>query len=80
MGHTHQPDRILEKGNIYFNPGSWTRYADIDSVAELTLKDLKNEKAFPYKLNYVRVEQRPNGNLQADMICFEEEKASWNKP
>jgi UDP-2,3-diacylglucosamine pyrophosphatase LpxH len=77
MGHTHLPDRVEDGPFRYFNPGSWMRYVDSDDLKGLTLEDRKRENAFPYQLNYVRVEQRPDHTLHADMICFEEAKASF---
>jgi UDP-2,3-diacylglucosamine pyrophosphatase LpxH len=75
FGHTHQPDEWRgSNGNWdggYFNPGSWTRYVDLDKV-NLTLEDLKNEADFPYQLNFIRIEQSKSGKLRADKICFEE--------
>lgn len=76
MGHTHQPDVLREEQNSYFNPGSWTRYADIENLPDLTMEDLKNEAAYPYQLNYVRVEGGPDGVRCADMRLFEEGKGS----
>jgi hypothetical protein len=72
MGHTHQPDRIVDGDRRYFNPGSWTRYVDSASIGLLTLEDLKDEADFPYQLNYVRVEAGASGALGAEMIPFEE--------
>jgi len=76
FGHTHQPDEWRgSNGNLaggYFNPGSWTRYVDLDKVYNLKLADLENENDFPYQLNFIRVEQSASGTLRADKICFEE--------
>ncbi len=81
MGHTHQPDELREKGNVYFNPGSWIRFADIESIPDLTMEDLRNEAAYPYQLNYVRVEGGPEGIRSAEMLLFEEDKGSLgNRP
>lgn len=81
FGHTHQPDEYRgKKGDWdggYFNPGSWTRYADVRDMANLTLDDLVDEKDFPYQLNYIQVEKTPSGVLRADKICFE--KMDGNK-
>lgn len=79
MGHTHQPDELREGANFYFNPGSWIRYADIESIPNLTLEHLKNEAAYPYQLNYVRVEGGPEGVRRAEMLLFEEEAGSVGK-
>jgi UDP-2,3-diacylglucosamine pyrophosphatase LpxH len=70
FGHTHQPDRLEEKGKQYFNPGSWTRYVEMDDMAGLSLADLKNEADFPYALNFVRVEKTSTGNVAAQLHCF----------
>jgi len=76
FGHTHQPDEWRGTyGNLdggYFNPGSWTRYVDLDKIQNLKLADLENEDDFPYQLNFIRVEQSNSGALRADKICFEE--------
>lgn len=76
FGHTHQPDEWRGSNanwdGGYFNPGSWTRYVDLDKIKNLKLDDLKREEDFPYQLNFIRVEQRPSGQLRADKICFEE--------
>lgn len=72
LGHTHCPDdwRWDElPGKRYFNPGSWTRYAEIDKQARLSLADLKDEAAFPYALNYVRIATSPAG-LDAQMQAY----------
>ena len=71
FGHTHQPDELRSEDNVYFNPGSWTRYVDISDMAKLKLADLSNEKDFPYELNYVRVELKADGSIFAVMNCFE---------
>jgi UDP-2,3-diacylglucosamine pyrophosphatase LpxH len=68
MGHTHQPDRIDLDNCVYYNPGSWTRYLDLrGTTTKVTLEDLRNEAAYPYQLNVVRVEN-VNGSLQSAMI------------
>lgn len=76
FGHTHQPDEWRGSNGTwdggYFNPGSWTRYVDLDKVKNLTLKDLEREEDFPYQLNFIRIEQTQSGSLKADKICFEE--------
>ena len=46
LGHTHCPDDWCWSelpGKRYFNPGSWTRYAEIDRQARLSLAELKDE-------------------------------------
>jgi UDP-2,3-diacylglucosamine pyrophosphatase LpxH len=72
MGHTHQPDEMQVGRGVYFNTGSWTRYADVDLMDNLTMDDLKQEDKFPYQLNYVRVERKADHGLEAAMICFEQ--------
>ena len=76
FGHTHQPDEWRGSSGKwdggYFNPGSWTRYVDLDKVKNLTMKDLEKEADFPYQLNFIRIEQSQSGKLRADKICFEE--------
>lgn len=71
FGHTHQPDEYRDGDKVYFNPGSWTRYVDITDMPKLKLADLSNEKDFPFELNYVRVERKPDGSLSAVMNCVE---------
>jgi hypothetical protein len=64
LGHTHLPDKLnFNGGKQYFNPGSWTRYADVSTQKHLKLKDLQDESAYPYQLNYVRVEMGGAGVL-----------------
>jgi UDP-2,3-diacylglucosamine pyrophosphatase LpxH len=76
FGHTHQPDEWRgvhgTSAGGYFNPGSWTRYVDVSRMPHLKLADLKNERDFPYQLNFIRVEQTSSGSLRADKICFEQ--------
>lgn len=73
MGHTHQPDQAeLNDGALYFNPGCWTRYLELDVNQNISLADLKNEDQYPYQLNYIRVAPQPDGDLSATMICFEQ--------
>lgn len=73
MGHTHQPDFLNIEGRCYFNPGSWTKYVDLEkdpgALDHLTLEDFKSEKDFPYQLNYVRVECGGDHAIKAEMIC-----------
>lgn len=72
LGHTHCPDDWCWSelpGKRYFNPGSWTRYAEIDRQARLSLAELKDEAAFPYALNYVRVAAGTAG-LDAQMQAY----------
>jgi len=74
MGHTHQPDEMREGDKAYFNPGSWTRYVEIEKTSSLKLSDLKDESRFPYQLNYVRFEKRDD-QLLAEFKLFKENKA-----
>lgn len=83
FGHTHQPDEwrgsaTWEGG--YFNPGSWTRYIDLDKWPNLTLTDLEKEEDFPFQLNFIRIEQTQTRTLRADKICFEEESGARFAP
>jgi UDP-2,3-diacylglucosamine pyrophosphatase LpxH len=71
MGHTHQPDRVQAENGVYYNPGSWTRYIEIEKTDKLTLEDLKDESRFPYRLNYVRVERQENGSLASELITHD---------
>lgn len=73
MGHTHQPDIFPYDGGIYYNPGSWTRYWELDPDQHITLADLKDESQYPYRLSVVRVEE-VGGVLQSEMITIE----SWD--
>jgi len=70
LGHTHIPEQLDEDGRKYYNPGSWTRY--VDDPSSLKLDDLANELAYPYRLNYIRVEEI-GGRLQSDFICIEKQ-------
>lgn len=72
FGHTHQPDEDHSDSGAYYNPGSWTRYVDVATMAALTLEDLRNEGDFPYQLNYVQVRNCGEGlPLESKMINFE---------
>ena len=73
MGHTHQPDVWSLGEKRYYNPGSWTRFADISKQAALTLEKLKDESKFPYQLNVVWVEDIGDGTLRSEMKTFEED-------
>lgn len=79
FGHTHQPDEYREAGGIYFNPGSWTRYVELDRLdRDLTIEDLRDESRFPYELNYVRVEETASGALEgAELRCYERQGPRW---
>jgi UDP-2,3-diacylglucosamine pyrophosphatase LpxH len=71
MGHTHQPDdRESDGGGRYYNPGSWTRFVDYEKNPGLTLDDLKDDKAFPFQLNFVRVEKLANDSLKSEQITY----------
>jgi UDP-2,3-diacylglucosamine pyrophosphatase LpxH len=78
FGHTHQPDEVRNDDGAYFNPGSWTRYEEIENFGKLSLEDLKDETAYPYALNYIRVEQTRKDNLHAEKLCFD--SSSRRKP
>lgn len=71
MGHTHQPDEADLEGGRYFNPGCWTRYLEAEDGERITLEQLRDESQFPYQLNYVRVQSRADGTLDATMITFD---------
>jgi UDP-2,3-diacylglucosamine pyrophosphatase LpxH len=71
LGHTHQPDRQEFNGKAYYNTGSWTRFVPYKDVPDLTLDDLKREEDYPYQLNYVRVERKPDDTLVGSMIRFD---------
>lgn len=71
MGHTHQPHAWAFGERRYYNPGSWTRYADISTQDTLTLEKLKDESKFPYQLNYIWVEEAGGGPLKSEMKTFE---------
>jgi hypothetical protein len=69
LGHTHLPQRIEKGDRRYYNPGSWTRY--VDNASALTFEQLKDESAFPYELNYVRVEDVGEPALRSEMVNFQ---------
>jgi UDP-2,3-diacylglucosamine pyrophosphatase LpxH len=70
MGHTHQEDELKGDGFVYFNPGSWTRYLELQEGRRVTLDELKDETKYPYALNMVRVEP-VGGELRASMVCVD---------
>ena len=72
MGHTHQPDEKRSQRGVYYNTGSWTRYAELSQMEDLTLENLRHEEKFPYQLNYVRVERLADNSLKSEMICYEQ--------
>jgi len=62
MGHTHQPDDIeLSAGGRYLKPGSWTSYLELTPGARVTFDDLRDERRYPYHLNWSARMQRSNG-------------------
>jgi predicted phosphodiesterase len=72
MGHTHLPDDQPFDNGRYLNPGSWTRYLDLEKHPPLRLDDLRDEARFPYELNYVVVEAtETDSRLVARRECFE---------
>jgi UDP-2,3-diacylglucosamine pyrophosphatase LpxH len=72
MGHTHIPDSVSLTQGKYHNPGSWTRYLDLESNPGVTLEDLKDEAKFPFALNYVQVDAPPgDGPLTSQLLTFE---------
>jgi UDP-2,3-diacylglucosamine pyrophosphatase LpxH len=72
LGHTHLPDTLdVEGGKQYFNPGSWTRYADLTTQQGLTLTDLRDESRYPYSLKYVWAESRDTG-VRATLETYRE--------
>jgi UDP-2,3-diacylglucosamine pyrophosphatase LpxH len=78
FGHTHQPDEVrFPEGRVYFNPGSWTRYVDLERANAFTLDDLRREDQFPYQLNYVRVEEGVGDLLKAEMVCYQEQPMAY---
>lgn len=74
MGHTHQPDDHKLDGGHYFNPGCWTRYLQAEDGEKITLEQLRDERWFPYQLNYVRVQALAGGGLDARMVMFDEQE------
>jgi UDP-2,3-diacylglucosamine pyrophosphatase LpxH len=69
LGHTHLPEIVPDGTRFYYNPGSWTRY--VDNAKSLTLKQLEDEGHFPYRLNYIRVEDIGAGRLRSEFTCIE---------
>ena len=78
MGHTHLPDECFATHKVkYFNPGSWTRYADVSQLEGLVLDDLRDEAKFPYALNYIQVQQPDvDGQVAASRLTFESSAGS----
>jgi hypothetical protein len=75
FGHTHLSQVHKQGLRRYYNPGSWTRYVDATKTGTLRLKDLEREEAFPFELNFVRVEDTGNETLHAEMVCIETRNA-----
>lgn len=72
MGHTHQPDeQVLAEGARYHNPGSWTRYMEIEPGQRVTLAQLEREDLYPFQLNATRVERLPEGRLRSETLCVD---------
>jgi UDP-2,3-diacylglucosamine pyrophosphatase LpxH len=69
LGHTHLPQTVVDGTRLYYNPGSWTRY--VEDATSLTLEQLKDESRFPYRLNYIRVEDTGGNTLRSEFICIE---------
>ncbi|MBL8299100.1 MAG: metallophosphoesterase [Rhodanobacteraceae bacterium] len=80
LGHTHVPDELqVSNPARYFNPGSWTRYVDVEQHPELSLDDLRDESRFPYALNFVDVRCLGAGQpLQATLSCFDQQAAEFS--
>lgn len=79
MGHTHIPDKFLLNDKAwYYNPGSWTRYVDLQAHPEITLAQLGSESRFPYSLKYVRIDApQDGGRLVASLETFEEKSEGF---
>lgn len=78
MGHTHIPDDYHVTQSVrYFNPGSWTRYVDLEKHPEISVDDLRSEADFPYSLKYVQIDIMAGGTLSATMETFKEESAKF---
>lgn len=75
MGHTHLTDEKRFEHGHYLNPGSWTRYLDLEQHPNLKLEDLKDETRYPYALNYITVNCAGSGApIDARLECFEKSK------
>jgi UDP-2,3-diacylglucosamine pyrophosphatase LpxH len=74
FGHTHLAQTVEHGSRRYYNPGSWTRYAN--NAVSLTLEQLKDESRFPYALNCVRVEDAGSDNLLSEMMCVDKFSAA----
>lgn len=76
MGHTHIWDEFqIAKNVIYLNPGSWTRFVDLNLFPGLSLDDLRDETRFPYSLRYVQIETNGKSQLVATLKIFKEQAA-----
>lgn len=72
MGHTHLPDDQPFDNGRYLNPGSWTRYLDLEKHPHPSLENLRDEARFPYELNYIVVDADTDDTpLAARLECFE---------
>lgn len=79
MGHTHIQDEcfVTHKAR-YYNPGSWTRYVDLEAHPDIRLSDLGKEASFPYSLKYVQIDAPPGGGaLASSLETFEEQAADF---
>jgi len=79
MGHTHIPDDCAVTHKAwYYNPGSWTRYVDLEAHPGVKLADLGKEASFPYSLKYVRVDAPGDGGpLVSSLETFDEQAADF---
>lgn len=79
IGHTHiQDDCAVTHKAHYYNPGSWTRYVDLEAHPGLKLADLGKESSFPYSLKYVQIDAPADGGgLVASLEMFEEQAANF---
>lgn len=82
MGHTHIPDDCAVTHRArYYNPGSWTRYVDLEAHPDLKLSDLGKESSFPYSLRYVQIDAPPDGGPLVTLLeIFEEQAADFQSP
>jgi UDP-2,3-diacylglucosamine pyrophosphatase LpxH len=73
LGHTHLPQAVEEAAGRYYNPGSWTRYIEVEKVDSLTLEKLRNENDYPYSLNCVRIEDTGADALDGKFLSIDPE-------